>query len=57
MYWDGLALAGEHPTLGLLVAEEYQDVHQSMVSRINELLDPGGKPYRLELKRLSDFNL
>ena len=57
MYWDGLALAGEQPTLGLLVAEEYQDVHQSMVSRINELLDPSGKPYKLELKRLSDFNL
>ena len=57
MYWDGLALASEQPTAGVLVCASFTDTHQQMIARVNEMSDPGGTHYNLSLKLWSDFNL
>jgi hypothetical protein len=57
MYWDGLVLAGEQPHEAIVVCASFIDTHQQMISRINEMSDPGGTHYNFSLKLWTDFNL
>jgi len=58
MYWDGLVLAGEQPTQGILLAEDSHSTLEEMANLMNKLPPPkGSKAYNFKIERLKDKGL
>lgn len=65
MYWDGLVLRGDNPTLGVLIAESFNDRIKEMAKTMNQRLRPpenkesqrSSNPYNFTLKTLVEVKL
>lgn len=58
MYWDGLILEDEKIKEAVLLVEDYSDLIQEMIGKINtQLKDPSGNEYNIKIEKYSDKGL
>ena len=55
MAWDGLVEQSVEPTTGIYVCADYTPVVSEAIDAANKRVDNAGKPYNLEVRRISEM--